>query len=377
MFSAEIKRRPLSYRNKAIGDTNNWAEDSLNRITASYPYPSTLVTSSKTLEEIRELIAQKALSLQCSSIADTAEGAFVGEPGPVPPELEYAVRHAAYQDRPVEDFQVIQHKQGKRYPLQNIVFCPDPGLDTQERDSFISTYKFCTLHAGAPRLGGPFHGSQNAELYPGKPAHNAPIPYWEPNGPLPDVESRILIQWEYPFAAFTNEQGIWTAILHPNAEQSTGRICIGNQDAPEDPDIQRPLFYWDILTNKTCLASPYWTNACRTVMHQLEPVSVTAHFKDREGIPQSTKLSPGYAAKVCHDYWTFNSPYESDQMKFFNHEDSNPALTERSLPDDAFARDPETLREFEKNLKLAPLEIQEHFTNLHNEWKSTITQLSS
>ena len=66
-------------------------------------------------------------------------------------------------------------------------------------------------------------------------------------------------------------------------------------------------------------------------------------------------------------------------MQYFNHEDANPALTENPYTPHAhrYDRPVETIEAFQKSLSVAPLEIKDHFNNLHNEWKSTITQLSS
>ena len=319
-LDSSITRRTLNSKRRVLPLKRGW-DDTFS--VSNSDMVETVATTDQDLEDILRTLDRYPDHL-------LGEGAYTCDPAPLPTKLARYVRSKSRYDLPPEDFKVIQFSRGRDKVTQNIIYCENPGTDQVEQYAFSSTYKFCTLHQDDEITAFTDHG-------------------------------RVLLEWEFPFAIYQNIEGEFKAVMHPNASLSSHEICHGSNTIPSTTD-DKARFYWDILSNRTCLGSPFTPEAPNISIANLVPVSVTAYYKE-DGEAVNYPLDPNTMAQQVKDLDGFNA---------FSFEDGNPQLSEtyRCATDRYTNAYQHTL----KSYNLLPIEVRNYFLQLHETWKSTTTQ---
>ena len=322
-IDSSITTRTLSSRRRVLPRTRSWSDaEGINHTDKL----ESVATTDQDLQDIMHTINQFPDRM-------LREGSYTSEPAPLNDRLAAYVRSKCIYDLPAEDFKVVQFSRGKNMVTQNIIYCENPGVDEVEHYAFSSSYKFCTLH------------EMDAVM-----------------GRLDCVEDRLLLEWEFPFAIYQDVEGHFRAVMHPNASSIDHHICHGSNTIPTESD-DKARFYWDILSNRTCMASPMAADMPNISIACLVPLSVTAYVKE-DGKAVCRGLDPLELANIAKDL---------DGFYAFSYEDGNPQVSETYHVNDT----DRYTSGFDHTLKanpLLPLEVRDYFRQLHETWKSTTTQ---
>lgn len=322
-LDSSITTRTLSSRRRVLPRTQAWDDTLTVRQTDRL---ETVATTDQSLEDILNTINRYPERM-------LEQGSYTSDPVPLTGKLANYVRRKCYFDLPPEDFKVIRFSRGLDKVTQNIIYCENPGMHEVENYAFSSSYKFCTLH-------------QDDEMM-SRLEHN---------------EDRLLLEWEFPFAVYQNADGCFKAVMHPNASVTDHSICHGANTVPQSSSDQA-MFYWDILSNRTCLSSPMAAEIPNIGIAYLVPLSVTAYIK-QDGKAVSYSLDPLDLANIAKDLDGFNA---------FSYEDANPQVSQTYCVTDT-DRYASVLNYTLENDSLLPLEVSDYFNQLRETWKSTTTQ---
>ena len=322
-LDSSIKTRTLSSRRRVLPRTQAWDDtpgvSQTDRL-------ETVATTDQSLEEVLSTINRFPERM-------LGEGSYTSEPVPLPTVLARYVRNRCYFDLPPEDFKVIRFSRGLDKVTQNIIFCENPGINEVDHYAFSSSYKFCTLHQADEMVDRLVCG-----------------------------EDRLLLEWEFPFAVYQDEEGRFKTVMHPNASINDHLICHGANAIPTATDDQA-RFYWDILSNRTCLSSPMAADMPNISLACLVPISVTAYIK-QDGKAVSHSLDPLELANIAKDL---------DGFVAFSYEDGNPQVSETYRIVDG-TRYTSAFNYTLENDSLLPLEVKDYFNQLRETWKSITTQ---
>lgn len=322
-IDSSITTRSLTSRRRVLPRTRAW--DDTEGVVHTDRLES-VATTDQDLQDIMHTINQFPDRM-------LTQGSYTSDPAPLNDRLADYVRRKCYYDLPAEDFKVVQFSRGKTKVTQNIIYCENPGVDEVEHYAFSSSYKFCTLHQEDAMI--------SLLDYP---------------------EDRLLLEWEFPFAIYQDVEGNFRAVMHPNASSGDHGICQGSNTIPESAD-DKARFYWDILSNRTCMASPMSADMPNISIACLVPLSVTAYVKE-DGKAVSHGLDPLEMANIAKNLDGFNA---------FSYEDGNPQVSETY----AVLHTDRYTSAFNYTLRanpLLPLEVRDYFLQLRETWKSTTTQ---